>query len=75
MIIIKKNGSPRKLNTKIFKEKVAELYDDEYTVLGEYINSKTTITHSVSIFSTSIPNHNYHSVLLYLFHIKSGTVL
>ena len=39
----KKNGSPRKLNTKIFKEKVAELYDDEYTVLGEYINSKTGI--------------------------------
>ena len=39
----RKNGSPRKLNTKIFKEKVAELYDDEYTVLGEYINSKTGI--------------------------------
>ena len=35
-------GSMKK-NTEIFKQEVFDLVNDEYTVLGEYINSKTKI--------------------------------
>lgn len=36
------NGTSR-MNTESFKAKVKEMYGDEYTVLGEYVNNKTHI--------------------------------